>query len=139
MDRCGIYLLIAGTYMPFTLGPLYGTFGWTVSGIVWSITAIGITKELLFPFRYRWVAIVLYLTQGWLGLFAFPALSGRLPGEGIMWLLFGGVAYTLGVVFFSWEKLPYNHAVWHLFVLVGSAAHLLAVLSAFGFCIGVSA
>lgn len=137
VDRCGIYLLISGTYLPFTLGPLYGAAGFTISGVVWGITAVGIVKEIILPTRYRSLSVALYLAQGWLGLSAFPLLMGAMPNDGIFWLFAGGISYTLGVVFFAWERLPYNHAVWHLFVLGGSAAHFLAVLSSLGFSTGL--
>jgi len=129
--------LISGTYLPFTLGPLYGAAGFAISGVVWAITAGGIAKEIFLPMRYREIPVVVYLAQGWLGLFAFPLLMGVIPHEGILWLFAGGVSYTLGVAFFAWERLPYNHAVWHLFVLGGSAAHFLAVLCSLGFSTGL--
>ena len=137
VDRCGIYLLIVGSYMPFTLGPMYGTVGWIVFGVIWTTTAVGITKDILMPMRYRNASVALYLAEGWISLLIFPVLVTVLSAEGVFWLLFGGFSYTLGVVFFAWDRLPYNHAVWHVFVLVGSAAHFLAVLCSLGFSTGL--
>jgi hemolysin III len=129
LDHTSIYLLIAGTYTPFTLITLRGRLGWWLFGIVWTLAAIGVAKDIFFRGRSRAVSVVLYLLMGWLILAAFGPLRSALPMEGIAWLLAGGVFYTAGIVFFAQSKrVPYMHGVWHLCVMAGSICHYVTVL-----------
>jgi len=128
LDHVCIYLLIAGSYTPFTLITLKGPWGWTLFGAVWSMALAGVLLKTLGKGRKdHWLSTALYLLMGWLVLVAIGPLMNNLPIAGVVWLAAGGMAYTLGVVFFAWRRLPYNHAVWHLFVLAGSVCHVLAV------------
>src|SRR3954447_16527062 len=128
-DHCSIYLLIAGTYTPFTLITLRGAWGWWLFGIVWTLAIAGVVKDAMFHGRYRVVSIVLYILMGWLVVVAFTPLKLALPPNGIALLLAGGLAYTFGVVFFAMsKKVAYTHGVWHLFVIVGSVFHFIAVV-----------
>ena len=131
-DHCAIYLLIAGTYTPFMLVSLRGPWGWSIFGVVWGIAAAGCLFKAFSSDGYHqrwwhWVSSAVYIAMGWVVLIAFKPVVQSLPA-GAVWLLFiGGLSYTGGVLFFMWERLPYNHAIWHLFVLSGSIAHFLAV------------
>ncbi|MCL6642006.1 MAG: hemolysin III family protein, partial [Candidatus Bipolaricaulota bacterium] len=129
LDHCAIYLLIAGTYTPFTLVTLRGPLGWTLFALVWALAAGGIVQELWFARGARVASLVLYLLMGWLCVIAGHELLVRVPAEGLFWLALGGLLYTVGVLFYAWRKLPYGHTIWHLFVLGGSICHYLAVLS----------
>jgi len=127
-DHCAIYLLIAGTYTPFTLITLGGKWGWSLFAIVWTLAIAGVLKDALFHGRYRAVSIVLYLLMGWLVVAAFGPLQHALPSAGIVLLAIGGAIYTVGLVFFAMSKrVAYTHGVWHLFVLAGSICHYVAV------------
>lgn len=127
LDHTAIFLLIAGTYTPFTLVTLRGPWGYALFAIVWTLAALGIALELK-RVRNRLVMVALYLAMGWVGIIAIGPLLEKLPAGGL-WLLFGGgVCYTLGVPFYLWRRLPYNHALWHVFVLAGSVLQFLAVL-----------
>jgi hemolysin III len=127
-DHSAIYLLIAGTYTPFTLVSMRGPWGWSMFGVVWGLALMGITFKTLFIGRYEKLATAAYVLMGWLVVIAFKQMMIMVPSGGIVWLVIGGVAYTLGVLFYAWEKLPYNHAIWHLFVLGGSISHFFAIL-----------
>jgi hemolysin III len=128
LDHAAIYLLIAGTYTPFMLGALRGAWGWTLLGTVWGLAAVGITLKASCGLRApRWSTAV-YIVMGWMVLVAFRPLVAHVAIAGILWLLAGGIFYTVGVVFFAWERLRYTHTVWHLFVLAGSSCHYVAVL-----------
>jgi hemolysin III len=128
-DHCAIYLLIAGTYTPFTLVTLRGTWGWWLFSIVWSIAAAGVAKDAIFHGRYRALSVMLYVAMGWLVVVAFSPLTHALPRPGILLLFAGGIVYTIGIFFFAMSKrIPYSHGVWHLFVIAGSTLHYLAVL-----------
>jgi len=131
IDHCAIYLLIAGTYTPFALVPLRGPVGWTLLAAVWTLAIGGVIFKSLAVERFAVLSTILYLAQGWLAVFAMRSLLHAVGWEGVLWLLAGGLAYTLGVVFFALDRLPYFHAAWHLFVLAGSAAHYCAIL----FCV----
>lgn len=127
-DHCAIYLLIAGTYTPFTLITLGGKWGWSLFAIVWTLAIAGVLKDALFHGRYRAVSIVLYLLMGWLVVAAFGPLQHALPSPGIVLLAIGGAIYTVGLVFFAMSKrVAHTHGVWHLFVLAGSICHYVAV------------
>jgi hemolysin III len=128
LDHIAIFLLIAGTYTPFTLIALPGTWGWSLFTAVWTLALIGSALELGVLKRYRKFAVLLYVGMGWIGMIAFTPLSLHLQAGGMLLLIGGGVAYTLGVPFYLWRRLPYHHALWHAFVLTGSVLHFLAVL-----------
>lgn len=128
LDHSAIYLLIAGTYTPFTLISLRGGWGWTLFGLVWGMALLGITLKVAAIGRFQWLSIALYLGMGWLVVVALKPLIGAVSPAGFRLLLLGGISYTLGVVFYKWRRLPYHHAVWHLFVLAGSVFHYFAVL-----------
>lgn len=127
LDHIAIFLLIAGTYTPFTLIALRGVWGWSLFGMVWTLALLGSALELGMFKRYRRFAVLLYVAMGWIGIIAFRPLLAHLQTEGMALLLMGGVAYTLGVPFYLWRKLPYHHSVWHTFVLAGSVLQFLAV------------
>jgi len=129
-DHCSIYLLIAGTYTPFTLTVLRGRWGWWLFGIVWTLALLGVAKDVFFHGRYRAISMVLYLLMGWMVVAAFGPLQRALPSPGLVLLAAGGLAYTVGVVFFALSKrIAYSHGVWHLFVIAGSVCHYFAVVS----------
>jgi hemolysin III len=127
-DHGAIYLLIAGTYTPFTLGVLRGTWGWTLFGLIWAIAVAGVVIKSVGGIRYHRLSTALYLAMGWLVLIAAKPLWQSMPGWGLFWLAAGGVAYTAGVGFYAADRLRYGHFVWHLFVLAGTACHFVAVL-----------
>lgn len=128
LDHAAIFLLIAGTYTPFTLVSMHGKWGWSLFGVIWGLATMGVVLEAVSRGRARRLQLALYLAMGWLiVLAAQPLLSGIAPG-GIALLIAGGLAYTLGVIFFVWRSLPFHHAVWHVFVLGGSICHFFAVL-----------
>jgi hemolysin III len=128
VDHAAIYLLIAGTYTPFTLGVLGGGWGWTLFGLVWGAATVGVVAKLAFGARYARLSTAMYLAMGWLVLIAARPLVRAMPVEGLVWLLAGGAFYTVGVAFYSARRMPYSHFVWHLFVLAGSICHFFAVL-----------
>jgi hemolysin III len=128
LDHSAIFLLIAGTYTPFTLGVLRGPWGWTLFGLVWGLAVVGIVLKAVGGVRHPILSTCLYLVMGWLALIAIRPLWLHLPLAGMLWLVAGGVAYTLGVVFFALdERVRYAHFVWHLFVMAGTACHFVAV------------
>lgn len=126
-DHSAIYLLIAGTYTPFLLVTLRGPWGWSLFGAVWGFAIIGIILKSMFGPKYEILSTIFYLLMGWVVVVAIKPLLAALPFGGLMWLVAGGLAYSLGVIFYAWEKLPYNHAIWHGFVLAGSFFHFFAV------------
>jgi len=128
LDHGAIFILIAGTYTPFTLGVMRGPWGWTLFGIVWGLAAVGLMKKALFGARYVWLSVVLYLVMGWLVVIAAPQVLQRVPLSGLAWLLAGGIAYTTGVAFFAAHRVRYAHFAWHLFVMAGTVCHFFAVL-----------
>ncbi len=127
LDHSAIFLLIAGTYTPFTLVNLRGAWGWSLFGVVWGLAVLGIVFQIGM-LRRPVTSVLLYLAMGWTVLIAVKPLLGSMAAGGLALLVSGGLAYTVGVVFYAWRRLPYGHAVWHLFVLAGSALHFLAVL-----------
>jgi hemolysin III len=128
-DHCAIYLLIAGTYTPFTLTVLRGAWGWWLFGIVWTLALLGVAKDVFLHGRYRVVSVVLYLLMGWLVVAAFGPLQRALPTPALLLLGAGGLVYTVGVVFFALSKrVVHMHGVWHLFVIAGSVCHYFAVV-----------
>lgn len=128
LDHAAIYLLIAGTYTPFTLIALKGWVGWTLFGIEWGLAAAGIVFKSVAIGRFEVLSAVVYLLQGWLAIVAVRPLAGAIGAHGMAWLLAGGLAYTAGVVFFALDRIRYFHAAWHIFVLAGSVAHFFAIL-----------
>lgn len=128
LDHSSIYLLIAGTYTPFTLGVLRGPWGWTLFGLVWALALTGVLVKASGRFKYPRLSTGLYLAMGWLIVVAALPLWRAMPAWGLFWLAAGGLAYTGGVVFYAAKRLRYGHFIWHLFVLTGSACHLVAVL-----------
>lgn len=128
MDHISIYLLIAGTYTPFALVNLRGPWGWTLFGIIWGLTVVGIVFKSFFIGRFRVVSTVVYLAMGWLVIVAIKPVVDLVPTGGLILLAMGGLSYTFGVIFYAWKFMPFHHAVWHLFVLAGSAFHFFAVL-----------
>ncbi len=127
-DHSCIYLLIAGSYTPFTLTVMRGGIGWTLFGVVWAIALTGIIIKVFTEYRYGFISVLMYLVMGWLVVLAIGPTLKVVPVPGVLWLLAGGLAYTGGVVFFAMERFPFNHAVWHLFVMAGSACHYLAIM-----------
>ena len=128
LDHSAIYLLIAGTYTPFTLGVLRGAWGWTLFGLVWSLAAVGTALKVLGGVRYTTLSTLVYIAMGWLILIAADTAWTLVPKWGLFWLFAGGIAYTAGAVFFLAERIRYFHFVWHLFVVTGTACHFVAVL-----------
>jgi hemolysin III len=128
LDHAAIYVMIAGTYTPFTLCVLRGTWGWTLFGIVWGLALGGVVLTAIGGVRYPKLTTSLYLAMGWLILVAVKPLWLRMPSEGLFWLLAGGIAYTVGVAFYAAKRVRYCHFVWHLFVIAGTACHFIAVL-----------
>jgi len=127
LDHSAIFLLIAGSYTPFALISLRGPWGWTLLGIVWGLAIVGITAKVVFGPRWPVISTVLYIGMGWTVLVALKPLVEHVAPGGLAWLFAGGLAYTGGVVFYAWERLRYSHAIWHVFVLAGSACHYVAV------------
>jgi len=128
LDHSAIYLLIAGTYTPFTLGVLRGDWGWTLFGLVWAMALAGTVLKAFGGVRYTTLSTWTYLAMGWLVVIAAKTVWTLVPGWGLFWLIAGGVAYTAGAVFFMAERIRYFHFVWHLFVVAGTACHFIAVL-----------
>jgi hemolysin III len=129
LDHSSIYLFIAGSYTPFTLGALNGPWGWTLFGLVWGLAVIGVVLKSGNWLTQQWLSVTLYLLMGWLVIIAAVPLIERVATAGLVWLAAGGLAYTVGVVFFALDnRVRYAHFIWHLFVLAGSACHFFAVL-----------
>lgn len=129
LDHSAIYLLIAGTYTPFCLTVLRGAWGWSIFGVVWGLATLGVVLKSVFGPRRGSLSLVLYLAMGWLGAVAILPLWRALPPWGVAWLFGGGACYSLGTLFYAWKRLPFSHAVWHLFVLAGSACHVVTVMA----------
>jgi hemolysin III len=128
IDHCSIYLLIAGTYTPFTLVLLHGGWGWTLFGLVWGLSIFGIVFKIFFVNRFKVTSVSIYLLMGWMAVVAIKPMLAFVPAGGVRLLFLGGLIYTAGILFYGWKKIPYNHAIWHLFVLAGSACHYFAVM-----------
>lgn len=128
LDHCSIYLLIAGTYTPFALITLRGSWGWTLFGLAWGLAAIGIAQEFVFGKGARRLSVLIYVVMGWMGVVALRPLAAGLGTPGLAWLLAGGLLYTAGIAFYLLdERVRHFHGVWHLFVLGGSTAHFIAI------------
>jgi hemolysin III len=129
MDHCAIYLLIAGTYTPFTLVSLRGAWGWSMFGVVWALAVIGIAQEIWYARGARVLSLVIYVAMGWLAVVGVKPLLAALGWDGFAWLAAGGLFYTVGIAFYALEhKVRHGHGIWHLFVLGGSICHYIAVL-----------
>lgn len=128
IDHCCIYILIAGSYTPFTLVTLQGAWGWGLFALVWGLAAVGIVFKIFTTGRFEKLSLAIYLGMGWCALVAVKPLMATLPTGGLWLLLAGGLAYSFGVIFYIWERLPYHHAIWHGFVLAGSVLHYFAIL-----------
>ena len=129
IEHSAIFLLIAGTYTPFTLGVLRGAWGWTLFGVVWGLAAVGVALKVFDKASHPILSTGLYLLMGWVVVIALNPLLARMPTAGLLWLLAGGLSYTAGVVFFATDsRLQYGHLIWHLFVIAGTACHYFAVL-----------
>jgi len=127
LDHASIYLMIAGSYTPFALVTLKGIWGWWLLGMVWGLGTVGAVLKIFTAHRLRIIGPLLYIALGWSVVIAIKPLSAALAANGLILLFAGGIAYTVGVVFYLWDRLPYNHAIWHLFVLAGSACHFAAI------------
>ena len=129
IEHSAIYLLIAGTYTPFTLGVLSGAWGWTLLGVTWFLAAAGVALKAFSRASHPILSTVLYLLMGWVVVIAVDPLLARMPTAGLLWLIAGGLSYTAGVVFFATDsRLQYGHLVWHLFVMAGTACHYFAII-----------
>jgi hemolysin III len=128
LDHSAIFLLIAGTYTPFTLGVLRGPWGWTLLVIIWTLAAVGLTMKAFLRARYNWLSVILYLIMGWLVVIAAPQVLRVMPLSGLLLLAGGGLAYTAGVGFYAAHRVRYAHFAWHLFVIAGTTCHFFAVL-----------
>ena len=127
MDHASIYVLIAGTYTPFTLVTLKGTIGWVLFGISWGLAVTGIILKLFVTGKYDLISTIMYVLMGWVIVFAIKPLINNLPLEGLLWLFAGGISYTIGAIIYSIKKIKFNHAIFHMFVLFGSFCHFISV------------
>lgn len=127
LDHASIYILIAGTYTPFALVTLSGTTGWVIFGVIWSMALTGVILKLFYTGKYQILSTVMYVIMGWIIVFAIKPLLENLPVEGLWWLVAGGISYTLGAILFSIDRIKFNHAIFHLFVLFGSFSHFLSI------------
>ena len=128
LDHAGIFLVIAGTYTPFTLVTLRGAWGWSLFGVVWGGAIAGLIYKSLVPHKHKIVMPLLYLALGWVAVVALEPLRVAMPPAGIFWLFAGGLSYSVGLIFYAVGRIPYNHAIWHLFVILGSVSHFLCIL-----------
>jgi hemolysin III len=127
IDHASIYVLIAGTYTPFTLVTLNGTIGWVIFCISWGLALTGIILKLFFTGKYNVMSTIMYVLMGWVIVFAIKPLINNLPLEGLLWLLAGGISYTIGATLYSIKKIKFNHGIFHMFVLIGSFCHFISV------------
>jgi len=127
MDHIAIYILIAGTYTPMTLVSLHGPWGFFLFSIIWGLSLIGIIFKVFFVGRFNVISTIIYIIMGWLGMIALKPMIDSLTMNGFILLTAGGATYSLGAIFYLWEKLPFNHSIWHLFVLGGSVCHFLTI------------
>jgi len=127
LDHCAIFLMIAATYTPFTIAAMRGGWGWALFGVIWGLALFGIIFKLFFTGRFKTVSTLTYIGMGWLVVVAFAPLSQALTPTALNLLILGGVFFTAGAIFYHLERIPFNHAIWHLFVLAGSIAHFAAV------------
>lgn len=128
LDHSSIFLLIAGTYTPVTQGHMRGGWGWTLFGIIWALAIVGVNLKIFAMSQLKRVSVVIYILMGWMVLIAIKPLLAVTSPAFMWWMAIGGICYSFGVIFYAWKKLPYHHAVWHLFVLGGSICHFFAML-----------
>lgn len=128
MDHVGISLLIAGTYTPILLVQMRTTMGWVSFGVIWGLALTAASIKSFFTNKYKRVSTTIYVAMGWFSIFLINSMIATMGVGGVAWIAAGGICYTLGVIPFLWEKLPYNHAIWHLFVIGGSTCHFIAIL-----------
>jgi hemolysin III len=128
LDHCAIYLLIAGTYTPFLLVAMRTDTGWWLFGTIWALATAGIVKKLWFRHRFPKIALASYLAMGWLVVIAAPQMAAAIGPNGMAWLIAGGISYSVGAIFYALNRIPFNHAVWHVFVLGGGICHFLGVV-----------
>jgi len=128
VDHCAIFVLIAGSYTPFTLGVLRGPWGWTLLAVIWALAVAGILMKIIAGTRYWWVCMALYVVMGWLAIVAIKPMLTLIPLPGVLLIFAGGIAYSGGLAFFGAHRIRYNHFIWHLFVMAGTTCHYLAVL-----------
>ncbi len=126
-DHAAIYILIAGTYTPFLLVTLNGAWGWSLFGVIWGLAIAGVVFKIFFTGRFNAVSTIVYVLMGWLIVIAIVPLFENLPTAGLIWLVAGGISYSVGAVFFMFDRLPFNHAIFHFLVLGGSVCHFFAV------------
>ena len=127
LDHCAIYILIAGTYTPFMLISLQGAWGYSMTAIIWSLAVFGIFFKVFYRHRFPKLSLFTYIAMGWLIIVASTEMMAKVPLGGLVLLAAGGLVYTLGTIFYVWERCPYNHAVWHVFVLAGAGCHFFAI------------
>jgi hemolysin III len=128
IDHSAIYLLIAGTYTPFLLISMRGPWGWSLFGIIWGLALVGVVFKVFFVGRFKLFSTLVYIGMGWMAVVAIRPLYLGLPRGGLLWLVAGGVLYTVGTIFYLGRRIPFNHAIWHTFVLAGSLCHFLSVM-----------
>ncbi len=128
MDHAAIFLLIAGTYTPFMLTSLRVVWGWSMLVVIWILAITGVVIRSIYLSRFRVISTIVYVLLGWSFLIAYRQIILNIPAESLRLLLYGGISYTVGVIFYAWRKLPFHHSIWHLFVLAGSVLHFFAVL-----------
>ena len=126
-DHAAIYILIAGTYTPFLLVTIRGPWGWSLFGVIWGLAIGGVIFKLFFTGKYDVISALIYVAMGWLIIIAIKPMNENLSSDGLIWLIGGGISYMIGAVFYLLNKLPYNHAIFHIWVLLGSFAHFVAV------------
>ncbi len=127
-DHAAIFLLIAGTYTPILLTTLRGTLGWILFGIIWGVALTGIVIRSIYLYRFRKLMVAIYLIMGWMFVFALRSVITNMPQISLIFLLAGGLSYSVGTIFYAWRSLPFGHGIWHLFVLGGSILHFFAIL-----------
>lgn len=127
LDHASIYVLIAGTYTPFAIVTLNGTTGWTIFWVVWGMALTGVILKLFYTGRYQLLSTIMYVVMGWIIIFAIRPLWDNLSGQGLWWLFAGGISYTLGAILFLQNRIPFNHAIFHIFVLFGTFSHFIAI------------
>jgi len=128
IDHISIYLLIAGTYTPLMLVNLKGGWGWSIFGIIWGLAVLGITLKAIFLNRFEKLSVIIYVIMGWICIIALKEMLIKISLPGLIWLGAGGILYTSGIALYVWKTLPYNHAIWHLFVIAGSICHYFTIL-----------
>ncbi len=128
IDHICIFFLIAGTHTPLLLFGMENKWSWVYLTILWTMVGLGIVYKILWIGKWPWLSLSIYLAMGWMGAVTLPLMWENLPFSALTWLIVGGISYSLGVIFYVWRKVPYHHAIWHLFVLLGSGAHFISIL-----------